>query len=70
MSNEAGGRLAEISERLENVAERLRASDAEGEEAMQLAGECADLASEAVAEIERLGRATPQEAGPGQEELL
>ena len=70
MSNEAGGRLAEISERLENAAERLRSGDVASEEAMQLAGECADLASQAVAELERLGRAAPHEAGPGQEELL
>lgn len=70
MSDDAGGRLAEISERLENAAERLRSGDIEGDEAMRLAGECADLASEAVAELDRIARAAPHEAGPGQEELL
>jgi hypothetical protein len=70
MSDEAGARLAEISEQLEEAARRLRSGEVQGEEATRLAGDCAELASRAAAELDRLARAVPQEAGPGQEELL
>ena len=65
-----GGRLAEISQRLEEVAERLRDGELPSEDATRLAGECADLASEAAAELERLARAGGDEVLPGQEGLL
>jgi hypothetical protein len=62
-------RLAQLSDRLDDAARRLReASD--GEEASRLAEECADLASQAAAELDRLVRAAPGDAAPGQEELL
>jgi len=67
---EHADRLSEISERLEAAAGRLSAGDLEPDEASRLAGECADLASQAVAELDRLARATPHDAGPAQEELL
>jgi hypothetical protein len=72
----AGGRLTEISERLEHAARKLRAgelaSEEEREEAARLAGECAELASQAAAELDRLIHAAPHEheSAPGQEELL
>jgi hypothetical protein len=70
MPEEPAARLAEISERLEQAALRLRGDDLEAEEATRLAGECAELASRAVAELDRLTRTTPPEAATGQEELL
>jgi hypothetical protein len=63
-------RLNEISDRLELAASRLRSSDLESEEATRLAGECAELAQQAAAELDRLARWSPDEAVPGQEELL
>ena len=68
--SEQHARLTELSGRLEQVAQRLRDEDVDGEEATRLAGECADLASQAAAELERLARASPEDAPPGQEELL
>ena len=68
---EEGARLTEISERLEAAAARLRDGELSGDEATRLAGECADLASEAAAELERLTRAGGgDEILPGQEGLL
>jgi hypothetical protein len=67
---ERADRLIEISDRLESAAARLGAGDLEPDEATRLAGECADLASQAVAELDRLARSTPYDAGPAQEELL
>ena len=68
---EEGTRLAEISERLEEAAARLRDGELPSEAATRLAEECADLASEAAAELERLTRATGgDEILPGQEGLL
>jgi hypothetical protein len=63
-------RLAAISQRLEDAAARLRDGELPSEEATRLAGECADLASEAAAELERLARASGDEVLPGQEGLL
>jgi hypothetical protein len=67
---EDGGRLAQISEQLDATARRLRDSDIHAEEATRLAGECAELASQAVAELDRLSRGSADDAAPGQEELL
>ncbi len=63
-------RLDELSRGLEHAAARLRAEDVDPEEARRLAGECADLAAEAAIELDRLSRGDPNDAGPGQEELL
>jgi hypothetical protein len=65
-----GARLKEISDRLEEASRRLRSDEIDGEEATRLAGECAELASQAAAELDRLARWTPPEGVPGQEELL
>ena len=67
---EESARLAEISEQLDATASRLRDSDIDAEEATRLAGECAELASQAVAELDRLTRGSADDAAPGQEELL
>ena len=63
-------RLNDISERLEQAAGRLRSGDADGEEAGRLAAECAELAQQAAAELERVARYDAPDAVPGQEELL
>jgi hypothetical protein len=70
MADEQTGRLVEISGRLDETARKLQADGLGAEEASRLAGECAELASQAVAELERLASSSPQAAVPGQEELL
>jgi hypothetical protein len=70
MPEQSTVRLSEISERLERAARRLRSGELEGDEASRLAGECAELAQQAAAELDRLARWTPGEPVPGQEELL
>jgi hypothetical protein len=63
-------RLAELSRQLEDGAGRLGAADLDPDEAMRLAGECAELASQAAVELDRLTRASAGDPVPGQEELL
>jgi hypothetical protein len=70
MADESTARLTEISDRLDATAQRLRADGVGSEEAARLAAECAEIASQAVAELERLAGSSAQEAAPGQEELL
>jgi hypothetical protein len=67
---EGTARLEELSRRLEEAATRLRSDQLGAEDAKRLAGECADLAAEAAVELDRVARGAPQEAAPGQEELL
>jgi hypothetical protein len=63
--------LGDISRQLEEGAGRLRADDLAPEEAMRVAGECAELASKAAVELDRLTRLAPgSQQVPGQEELL
>ena len=63
--------LSDLSRRLEAGAGRLRSDDLAPEEAMQVAGECAELASQAAVELDRLTRLAPGDTvAPGQEELL
>jgi hypothetical protein len=63
--------LGDISRRLEEGAGRLRSDDLAPDEAMRLAGECAQLASQAAVELDRLARLAPGDPiVPGQEELL
>ena len=63
--------LSDLSRRLEQSAGRLRSEDLAPEEAMQVAGECAELASQAAVELDRLTRLAPGDlVTPGQEELL
>jgi hypothetical protein len=63
--------LGDISRQLEAGAGRLRDEHLAPEEAMRLAGECAELASKAAVELDRLTRLAPESPSvPGQEELL
>ena len=62
MSDQAG-ELSEITARLEHAAERLRAGEVGSEEAAALLEECARLAGDAVAELERRVRAIEGRAG-------
>jgi hypothetical protein len=70
MADEQPARLSEISDRLTDAARRLREDGIDRDEATQLASECAELASEAAAELDRLARAGTTDSVPGQEELL
>ena len=63
--------LADLSRRLEASAGRLRSDDLAPDEAMRVAGECAELASQAAIELDRLTRVgSGGPVTPGQEELL
>jgi hypothetical protein len=64
--------LEEISRRLEEGAQRLREDGLEPDDAIRVAGECAELASQAAVELDRIARLTSSDPAevPGQEELL
>ena len=59
--------LDELTARLERLATELRAGELEPAAAAELVDECARIAGEAAAELDRQARA---EAPPGQTELL
>ncbi len=72
MTDEQLQSLEDISRRLEAGARRLREEELEPDDAVRVAGECADLASQAAVELDRIARVSssdPTEV-PGQEELL
>jgi hypothetical protein len=60
--------LDELTERLERVAAELRAGGLDAAQAAERVDECARLAGEAAAELDRRARAG--EGPPGQTELL
>jgi hypothetical protein len=63
--------LEELSRRLEEGARRLREEDLQPDDATRVAGECAELASQAAVELDRIARLSADQAEvPGQEELL
>jgi hypothetical protein len=63
--------LADISRRLEDGARRLRDDGLDPDEAIRVAGECAELASQAAVELDRITRAAAEPTDvAGQEELL
>jgi hypothetical protein len=64
--------LEDIAQRLEEGARRLREDGLDPDDAIRVAGECADLASQAAVELDRIGRlsASDHPEVPGQEELL
>jgi hypothetical protein len=68
------GTLREYAEELERVAARLRAGDAEGDEAAALVERCAELAAQISGELDREARAVtaelPLDDAPEQERLL
>jgi hypothetical protein len=63
--------LEDISRRLEDGARRLRDDGLDPDDAIRVAGECAELASQAAVELDRIARLSSDQAEvPGQEELL
>jgi hypothetical protein len=62
--------LDALVERLERAAEQLRSGDLSSDAAAGLVEDCAALASQASAELERLGRDAAREPLPGQDSLL
>jgi hypothetical protein len=64
--------LEEISRRLEDGARRLREDGLDPDDAIRIAGECAELASQAAMELDRIARLSSADAAElsGQEELL
>jgi hypothetical protein len=64
--------LEDISRRLEAGARQLREDGLEPDDAVRVAGECAELASQAAMELDRIARASSSDPAevPGQEELL
>jgi hypothetical protein len=62
--------LDDLVERLDRAAEQLRSGDLSADAAATLVEDCAALASQASAELERLARAAAHEPLPGQDSLL
>jgi hypothetical protein len=62
--------LESIARELEDAAARLRENEIDPDEAADLVERCADLATRAGQELERVARATPAGEQPGQETLL
>ena len=62
--------LDDLVEKLERAAEQLRSGDLSPDDAASLVEDCAALASQASAELERLSRAASHEPMPGQDSLL
>ena len=62
--------LDDLVERLDRAAEQLRSGDLSPDAAATLVEDCAALASQASAELERLSRAAAHEPLPGQDSLL
>jgi len=62
--------LDDLVDRLERAAEQLRSGDLSSDAAASLVEDCASLAAQASAELERLARAAAHEPMPGQDSLL
>jgi hypothetical protein len=62
--------LDALVQRLERAAEQLRSGDLSPDAAAGLVEDCAALAGQASAELERLARASATEPLPGQDSLL
>jgi hypothetical protein len=62
--------LDDLVTRLDRAAEQLRSGDLSPDAAATLVEDCAALASQASAELERLARAAAHEPLPGQDSLL
>jgi hypothetical protein len=63
-------RIDELVERLERAAEQLRLGELSADAAATLVEDCAALATQASAELERLARTEVTPPTPGQESLL
>jgi hypothetical protein len=62
--------LDPLVERLERAAEQLRSGDLSADAAASVVEDCAAVASQAAAELERRARAADSEPLPGQDTLL
>ncbi len=63
-------RLDELISRLERAAEQLRSGELSPDAAATLVEDCASLAGEAAAELERRARTQAATIAPGQDSLL
>lgn len=63
-------RLEEIAKQLEQSASELRSGNLDSERTTGLVTRCAELASQASIELDRIAGAAPEGLLPGQEELL
>lgn len=71
MADERLQSLEDISRRLEDGARQLREDGLGPDDAIRVAGECAELASRAAVELDRIARLSSDQAEvPGQEDLL
>lgn len=62
--------LDDLISRLERAAEQLRSGELSADAAATLVEDCAGLAGEAAAELERRARAEASSVAPGQDSLL
>jgi hypothetical protein len=62
--------LDHLIDRLERAAQQLRSGELSSDAAATLVEDCAALASQAGAELERQARAAAAEVPPGQDQLL
>ena len=62
--------LDELVERLERAAEQLRSGDLSADAAATVVEDCAAIASQASAELERRAREAGRDPMPGQDSLL
>jgi len=67
---DADATLDELVGRLERAAEQLRSGDLSADAAATVVEDCAALASQASAELERRAREAERDARPGQDSLL
>jgi hypothetical protein len=63
-------RLTDLTSQLEQAAARLRTEHLSADEAADLVEDCARIAADAAAALEREARAPAGEAVPGQDSLL
>jgi exonuclease VII small subunit len=63
-------RIDELIDRLERAAEQLRSGELSADAAATLVEDCAALANQASAELDRLARAEVNPPAPGQDSLL
>jgi exonuclease VII small subunit len=62
--------LDDVIERLERAAEQLRSGELSSDAAATMVENCAALATQAAAELERLARGEDSAPAPGQDTLL
>lgn len=68
---EPAASIEDLVSRLDRAAEQLRSGELSADAAASLVEDCAGLAAEASAELERLARAAAaEEPAPGQDSLL